>query len=84
MPDLLIYLAGADVFVEDRLGRLALTAAGIAERDRRVFGFARARGLPVAVVMGGGYCPQIDKVVAIHLETVRIAAAHRIGPVPDA
>ena len=84
VPDLLIYLAGADVFVEDRLGRLALTAAGIAERDRRVFGFARVRGLPVAVVMGGGYCPQIDKVVAIHLETVRIAAGHRIGPVRDA
>ena len=75
-PDLVIYLAGADVYEGDRLGRLKLTAAGVAERDARVFGFARSRGLPVAVAMAGGYCPEIDRIVDIHLATVRGAFAH--------
>lgn len=72
--DLLIYLAGADVYHADRLGRLALTAAGISERDRRVFDYARRRGLPIAVAMAGGYCPRIDEIVAIHFNTVEAAA----------
>jgi len=76
-PDFLIYLAGADVYEGDRLGRLALSIEGIADRDRRVFDFARARGLPVAAVMGGGYCPEIDRIVEIHFGTVREALAHR-------
>jgi acetoin utilization deacetylase AcuC-like enzyme len=75
-PDLLIYLAGADVYVGDRLGRLSLSIAGIAERDRRVFAFARRRMLPVAVAMGGGYCPDVEQVVTIHQGTVEAALAH--------
>lgn len=75
-PDLLIYLAGADVYAGDRLGRLALSIPGIAERDRRVFAFARQRGLPVALAMGGGYCPDIERIVDIHVGTVREALAH--------
>lgn len=78
-PDLLIYLAGADVYVGDRLGRLSLGLEGIAERDRRVFAFARALGLPVAVAMGGGYCPDVDQVARIHLATIREAVAHAAG-----
>ncbi|MFM1990419.1 MAG: hypothetical protein RJA99_3376 [Pseudomonadota bacterium] len=81
-PDFLIFLAGADVYAGDRLGRLALSIPGVAERDRRVFAFARARGLPVAVAMGGGYCPDIERIVDIHFGTVREAAAHAAsGPV---
>lgn len=72
--DLWLYVAGADVYAGDRLGRLQLTPAGIAERDRRVFAAARAAGIPVAVTMGGGYCPDLEAVVALHLETVRQAA----------
>lgn len=72
-PDFLIFLAGADVYDGDRLGRLSLSIPGIAERDRRVFAFARARGLPVAVAMGGGYCPEIERIVDIHVGTVREA-----------
>lgn len=75
-PDLVIYLAGADVYEGDRLGRLALTREGIAERDRRVFAWAAARGLPVAVAMGGGYCPRIGEIVDIHACTVSQAADH--------
>lgn len=72
--DLIIYLAGADVYEDDRLGRLALTKAGVAERDARVFEFARRRGLPVAVTMAGGYCPNVEDIVDIHFSTVCCAA----------
>ena len=75
-PDLLIYLAGADVYQGDRLGRLSLSRDGVARRDASVFEYAFDQRLPVAVVMGGGYCPAIDDIVAIHLETVRQAACH--------
>ncbi|MFN9772665.1 MAG: histone deacetylase, partial [Burkholderiales bacterium] len=75
-PDFVIYLAGADPYEGDRLGRLSLSIEGLAERDRRVFAFARERALPVAVAMGGGYCPEIERIVEIHLGTVREALAH--------
>ncbi|HYF57501.1 MAG TPA: histone deacetylase [Burkholderiaceae bacterium] len=83
-PDLLIFLAGADVYEGDRLGRLSLTIAGVAERDARVFAFARERGLPVAVAMGGGYCPDVERIVDIHLGTVRAALAHAAPRAPAA
>jgi acetoin utilization deacetylase AcuC-like enzyme len=72
--DLAIYLAGADPYKGDLLGRLALTKAGLAERDRKVLELCLDAGLPVAVVMAGGYGRQIEDTVSIHLETVRIAA----------
>ena len=72
-PDLALYLAGADPWRGDRLGRLALTKAGLARRDRLVFEHCLRRGLPVAIVMAGGYGP-IEDTVSIHLATVRIAA----------
>lgn len=72
--DLVIYIAGADPFVEDRLGRMSMTKAGLAERDRWVLEFCREHNLPAAIVMGGGYAGRIDDVVDIHLETIRIAA----------
>jgi acetoin utilization deacetylase AcuC-like enzyme len=73
-PDLLLFIAGADVLGGDRLGRLALTQGGIEARDRTVFEWCRARDLPVAVAMGGGYCAEIEKTVAVHQATVAIAA----------
>lgn len=72
--DLAIYLAGADPYERDRLGRMKVTMAGLAERDRLVFGLCRSAGLPVAVVMAGGYAPDIEDIVRIHAATVRIAA----------
>jgi acetoin utilization deacetylase AcuC-like enzyme len=78
--DLAVYVSGADPFVHDRLGRLALTRTGLAQRDVMVLGGLRERGIPVAVVMAGGYAPNVDDTVGIHLETVR-AAARMVGPV---
>jgi acetoin utilization deacetylase AcuC-like enzyme len=72
--DLAIYIAGADPFKGDRLGRLAMTKAGLAERDRFVLSTCRQHALPVAVVMGGGYARQVEDVVEIHQQTVRLAA----------
>ena len=71
--DLAIYIAGADPFAGDTLGRLALTQDGLARRDRLVFDHCRRAGLAVAVVMGGGYGRRIDDTVAIQFETVRTA-----------
>ncbi|MBI2278411.1 MAG: histone deacetylase [Dechloromonas sp.] len=72
-PDLVIYLAGADPYVDDRLGRLGLSLEGLAERDHRVFGRCRMHRTPVAVAMAGGYARNIDDTVAIHANTIRTA-----------
>lgn len=54
-PSLLLYQAGVDPFAGDRLGRLALTDAGLVERDRWIGWLAATRGLPIASALGGGY-----------------------------
>jgi acetoin utilization deacetylase AcuC-like enzyme len=70
-----IYLAGADPFAGDRLGRLDLSKAGLAARDQLIFNLCCEAGLPVAVVMAGGYARQVEDTVDIHLQTVKTAAA---------
>ena len=77
---LAIYLAGADPFEGDRLGRMALTKDGLAARDRMVFEHCHAAGLPVAVTMGGGYGRDLADTVAIQLQTVREAAGWAARP----
>lgn len=69
-PDLVLYLAGSDPFEGDRLGRLALTRAGLRARDVAVYSACESRGVPVAVVMAGGYARPIDASVDIHFATV--------------
>ena len=72
-PGLAFYLAGADPHEGDRLGRLKLTAAGLAERDRRVLALLGRHRVPVAVVMAGGYGQDIHTTVALQLHTVQLA-----------
>jgi acetoin utilization deacetylase AcuC-like enzyme len=72
--DLAIYLAGADPFINDRYGSLAITKAGLRTRDRLVFDFCQQAAVPVAITMGGGYAKQVDDIVDIHFQTVREAA----------
>ena len=69
-----IFLAGADPYEGDKLGRLSVTKEGLAERDRIVLEACRELGLPVAVTMAGGYCPRIEETVDIHFQTVKRAA----------
>jgi len=82
-PNLVIYLAGADPYEKDQLGGLALTKAGLKERDKLVIESARRLGIAVAVVLAGGYALDITDTVDIHLNTVRIAQrVQRIYPEP--
>ncbi len=74
-PDLAIYLAGADAHERDRLGRLRLTFDGLARRDGIVLGACREVGIPVAVVIAGGYGRDIADTVAVHVRTARTARA---------
>ena len=67
--------AGADPFHGDRLGLLALTKAGLAERDRQVLAACRKAGIPVSIAMAGGYAPQVGDIVDIHAMTVQLAAS---------
>jgi acetoin utilization deacetylase AcuC-like enzyme len=73
-PGLAFYLAGADPHEGDRLGRLKLTAEGLAERDRRVLEALRQRGVPVALSMAGGYGRDIHVTVALQCRTMALAA----------
>jgi acetoin utilization deacetylase AcuC-like enzyme len=72
--ELCFYLAGADPFEGDRLGRLALTRAGLAARDRLVRAHLQRAGIPVCVTLAGGYAKRIEDTVAINLATLRAFA----------
>jgi acetoin utilization deacetylase AcuC-like enzyme len=73
-PDLVLYQAGVDVHGDDRLGRLALSDAGLAARDASVRDAIRSRGIPLASVMGGGYARSGDvrAVARRHAATIRV------------
>jgi acetoin utilization deacetylase AcuC-like enzyme len=72
-PDLVFYLAGADPHEGDTLGRLRLTFDGLMRRDAMVLESARAIGVPVAIVVAGGYGRDIMDTVRVHLNTARVA-----------
>jgi acetoin utilization deacetylase AcuC-like enzyme len=72
--DLAIYLAGADPFEKDRLGRLSVTKAGLAERDRIVLETCKERAIPVAITMAGGYARKVQDTVDVHFQSIRRAA----------
>lgn len=77
-PQLVFYLAGADPWEGDRLGRLSLTKAGLAARDALVLDRAEAWGAAICVVLAGGYAPNVDDTVDINAATAR-AVADRAG-----
>ena len=72
-PGLVLYLAGADPFEGDRLGRLSLSFDGLEARDRRVFDWAYQRRIPLAFVMAGGYGINIDDTVQVQVNTYQVA-----------
>ena len=75
--DFVFYLAGADPFVDDRLGLLSLSKAGLRARDEGVLSFFRERDVPVAIAMAGGYADRIEDIVDIHYATVEAALKFR-------
>jgi acetoin utilization deacetylase AcuC-like enzyme len=70
-PDIILYLAGADPYEHDQLGKLKLTIEGLRHRDRFVISQARQRNIPIAVMLAGGYAFDIRDTVLIHLNTCR-------------
>ena len=72
-PDLLFYLAGADPYKEDQLGGLALTKEGLRERDRMVLQAGHSAGVPIVVLLAGGYASHLEDTVAIHVATIEEA-----------
>ena len=70
--DLAIYLAGADPWADDRYSTLALTAEGLAARDRLVLETLRRREIPVALTLAGGYAPRLDDTVSLYQQTLSI------------
>lgn len=73
--DLVIYLAGADPHVGDRLGRLSLTFEALKRRDWITLECCRAVGVPVCVTIAGGYGRDVRDTVDVHLNTVRVLTA---------
>ena len=71
--DLVFYLAGADAHEGDRLGRLAVTAAGMRARDEAVMRLSEAWGLPLVMAMAGGYGRDLDAMLAVQLASVEVA-----------
>ncbi|MGP1352443.1 MAG: histone deacetylase family protein [Parasphingopyxis sp.] len=69
-PDIILYQAGVDPHREDRLGRLALSDAGLMARERLVMRAARRRGIPLASALGGGYGDDHGVVAARHVRTI--------------
>jgi acetoin utilization deacetylase AcuC-like enzyme len=72
-PDMVIYVAGADPYQEDVLGRLKLTMHGLADRDRMVLSNCVSRNIPVVTVTAGGYARHVADTVKIHAQTIMIA-----------
>jgi acetoin utilization deacetylase AcuC-like enzyme len=75
-PDLVFYLAGVDVAAGDRYGKLALTEQGIRLRDRHVIDAVRGRGLPLTIVLAGGYAPSRARTAELHAHVFREAVAY--------
>ena len=72
-PGLVLFLAGADPYEGDRLGRLKLSYDGLEARDRRVFDWLWQRRIPLAFCMAGGYGVKIDETVQVQVNTFRVA-----------
>lgn len=67
LPDIVIYDAGVDVHLDDRLGRLNITSDGIIARDQLVISFFQKRNIPIATVIGGGYNIDQNELINRHM-----------------
>jgi len=72
-PDIAFYIAGVDVAAGDRFGKLALTDGGIQARERLVIDVVRSRGVPLVIVLGGGYAPTKARTAELHTHVFREA-----------
>ena len=77
-PELVVYQAGVDCFEGDTLGGLKLTEDGLRRRDTLVRDFCRARGVPVAVTLGGGYADSPETTARLHARTLKVFASQGV------
>lgn len=70
-PDMILYVAGADPYIDDMIGNLALTVKGLERRDKFIFDTARNYGIPIAAVLAGGYARDYNDTVQIHYNTIK-------------
>jgi acetoin utilization deacetylase AcuC-like enzyme len=77
--DIVFYLAGVDVVVGDRYGRLALSEEGLRARDRAVIEAVRSRRVPLVIVLGGGYAPTRARTAELHAHAFREAVDYERG-----
>ncbi len=73
-PDIIFYLNGADILATDKLGNFQVTPEGAKERDRYVIDIVTKLKIPTAVVLAGGYSPNVDDVVNVHYQCARMVA----------
>ena len=72
-PDFAFYLAGVDVLSTDKFGKLKLSMEACKQRDLFVLTHLQKNNIPVTVVLGGGYSPDINTIVEAHCNTFRLA-----------
>ena len=72
MPDIVYYLAGADILESDKFGRLSVSIRGAIERDEIVFSNCKESNIPVMCVMGGGYSKDLEVILEAHLNTFKV------------
>ena len=77
--ELAFYVAGVDVAAGDRYGKLALSEEGIRRRERLVVDTVRRRGVPLAIVLGGGYAPTRERTAELHAHVFREAVCFERG-----
>jgi acetoin utilization deacetylase AcuC-like enzyme len=73
--DWLIYIGGADPYELDSFGRLKIPADALRQRDALVKRSCALKEIPIVLLFGGGYAPNVADTVAVQLETVRQIAA---------
>ena len=71
-PEIVFYLAGADPFAKDKLGKLSLSIDGLRERESYVLRECYEREVPIVTVMSGGYGTDINDTIEIHCNTIRM------------
>lgn len=74
-PDFIFYLAGVDILVSDKLGKLSCTLEGCKKRDELVLELCEKNQIPIQVSMGGGYSPEIKTIIEAHSNTFRAAVS---------
>jgi acetoin utilization deacetylase AcuC-like enzyme len=80
-PEIVFYLAGADPYAKDKLGRLALSIDGLRGRDEYVLRECYEREVPIVTVMSGGYGKDINDTIEIHCNTIRMVKSVFEAPV---